>query len=350
MLLPLGDTPNPRALPLVTWTLIALNVGVYFFVSLPLSSQRVNPWDPAVQEYVTTIARALDGALSPRAILAQASAYDLFVFEHGFRPADPALSDLLVSMFLHGGFAHLFGNMLFLWIYGDNVEHRLGPLQYLVAYLLTGAAATLTHAAIASGSELPLVGASGAISGVLGFYFLFFPRNRIKLFVFLFPFWIDVILVPARWVLGFYLLVDNLLPLLVEGATSGIARGAHVGGFVGGLAWAFAIDRLELARGGRRVQQRVPAPPQSPPTLELAQRLAAEGDPLGALSVYRRIIARERTGPLAARAHLEAGLLHQYVFHRPATAYAHYLDALDVGADPQTAARARRALSELTSA
>ena len=81
-------------------------------------------------------------------------------------------------MFLHGGFMHLFGNMLFLWIYGDNVEHRLGPLPYLLWYLATGVAATLVPRPRPRGSEIPLVGASGAISGVLGFYFVWFPRNH----------------------------------------------------------------------------------------------------------------------------------------------------------------------------
>ena len=100
---------------------------------------------------------------------------------------------------------HLFGNMLFLWIYGDNVEYRLGRLAFLLWYLATGVAATLFFAVFALDSTVPLVGASGAISGVLGFYFLWFPRNTVRLFVFLFPFFMNVVAVPARIVLGVYL-------------------------------------------------------------------------------------------------------------------------------------------------
>ena len=104
-------------------------------------------------------------------------------------------------MFLHGGFMHLFGNMLFLWIYGDNVEKRLGMIPFVLWYLATGAAATLFHAAVFSTSDVPLVGASGAISGVLGFYFVWFPRNTVRVLLFLPPFIMQVIQIPARIVL-----------------------------------------------------------------------------------------------------------------------------------------------------
>ena len=148
-------------------------------------------------------------------------------------------------MFMHGGWMHLAGNMLFLWIYGDNVEHRLGHVGYLVAYLAAGLAATLFFAMFVPNSQIPMLGASGAISGVLGFYFLWFPRNRIKVFVFLFPLLMTTLLIPSRIVLGVYLVIDNILPFLtrpVEG--SGVAHGAHIGGFLAGLGLALAIDRL----------------------------------------------------------------------------------------------------------
>ena len=136
------------------------------------------------------------------ALLQQVSAYDLVVFAYGFRPADLNLSALVTSMFLHGGFMHLAGNMLFLWIYGDNVEHRLGRWRYLAAYLGTGTLATLSHAVLNLDSALPMVGASGAISGVLGLYFIWFPRNRVRLWIMLFPFFMNVVYAPARLVLG----------------------------------------------------------------------------------------------------------------------------------------------------
>ena len=178
MFLPLGDEPNPRGIPWVTYSLIAVNTAVYLFISLPLSFGRPDASDPLLVEYVQVLLETLpQDRFVASEVVQQLSAYDLFVFDHGFRPAAPAPIALLTSMFLHAGFAHLAGNMLFLWIYGDNVEHRLGPVLYLTAYLATGVAATLFHTVFDLGSALPLVGASGAISGVLGFYFVWFPTQ-----------------------------------------------------------------------------------------------------------------------------------------------------------------------------
>ena len=236
MFLPLGDEPNPRGVPVVTYTLIGLNVAVFLFVTLPLSAVRPSPDNPVLWEYVTAIGPQLSGRMALESLLLQTSSYDLVVFSYGFRPAEPGVLALLTSLFLHGGFMHLAGNMLFLWIYGDNVEHRLGPARYLVAYLGTGILATLSHAVLDFGSVIPMVGASGAISGVLGFYFIWFPRNRVRLWIMLFPFFMNVIYAPARLVLGMYLIVDNLLPFLAtRGAGGGgVAYGAHIGGFIGG--------------------------------------------------------------------------------------------------------------------
>jgi membrane associated rhomboid family serine protease len=215
---PIGDTPNPRFTPWVNWALIAINVVVFVAFTIPLSAQ-------------------------PADLM---TAYDAFVLDHGYKPGAPSLRDLFSAMFLHAGLTHLFGNMLFLWIYGDNVEHRLGRLRYLLVYLLTGAAATLGFAALAGDSMTPLIGASGPISGVLGLYFVFFPRNRVKVFIFLFPFIMRVFFIPARIVLGLYLVLDNLLPLLVSGVGGGIAHGAHIGGFVAGLVLGVSALRLRI--------------------------------------------------------------------------------------------------------
>ena len=103
-------------------------------------------------------------------------------------------------MFLHAGFFHLAGNMLFLWIYGDNVEARLGRVTYLVGYLVTGLAGNLFHLVLAGASPMPLVGASGAISGVLGFYFVCFPENRVRMLITLFPIFMKVVRIRSRWV------------------------------------------------------------------------------------------------------------------------------------------------------
>ena len=221
MILPLGDAPNPRGVPVVNYALIAINVAVYVLVSLPLSVAAPDPADPLLRTYVEFLLEQTAGRVPLERLVAGVTAYDLFVFRYGFRPAEASLATLFSSMFLHAGFMHLAGNMLFLWIYGDNVEHRLGRVGYLVAYLGCGIAATVAHAAFDLDSRVPMLGASGAISGALGFYFLFFPRNKVRLLIALFPFWVDVITVPARLVLGIYLLVDNLLPLIVTAGAGG---------------------------------------------------------------------------------------------------------------------------------
>ena len=253
MVLPIGDAPNPRGVPFATYALIAANVAVYVLVTLPLGAHRPSPDDPLLGEYLQVVSQALHGRV-PLAVLArEVSAYDLFVFTHGFRPAAPAPIDLLVSMFLHASWLHLGGNLLFLGIYGDNVERRLGVVRYLATYLGTGIAATVFHWVGAPTSPLPVVGASGAISGVLGCYFLWFPRNVVRLLWLFPPFIGQVFEAPARVVLGLYLVADNLLPyLLGTGDGGGVAHGAHIGGFVAGVGLAWLADR-----GGGRVD----APP-----------------------------------------------------------------------------------------
>jgi membrane associated rhomboid family serine protease len=244
MFLPIGDTPNPKNYtPWVNWSIIALNVAVYFLITLPLSSQGVDPNDPVLGEYLRAIANQLPPGITLEQVLSSVSSYDLYTFIHGYKPGAPSVGDLFYSIFLHGGFLHLAGNMLFLWIYGDNVEHRLGRLGYLLTYLSTGAMATLFFSVLAGPSMTPLVGASGAISGILGIYFLLFPRNKVKVFIALIPFYVDVLLIPSRLVLGFFLLIDNLLPVLINHQSS-VAYGAHIGGFLGGIGIAYAGEKL----------------------------------------------------------------------------------------------------------
>jgi len=249
MILPLGDAPNPRGIAVMTWALLLANIAVYIFVTFPLSFSPADPSDPLLPEYTRVVSRALPEGVAPEEIAAHVSAYDLFVFRYGFRPAKPHLANLFYSLFLHAGFAHLFGNMLFLWIYGDNVESRLGPLWYVLAYLGTGVAATLFHTIFDIDSGLPVVGASGAISGVLGLYFWWFPQNRVRLLVFMFPWFMNTISVSARLVLGMFLIVDNVLPfLLTRGIQSGgVAYGAHIGGFIAGLLLAMVMGRERTA-------------------------------------------------------------------------------------------------------
>ena len=147
-------------------------------------------------------------------------------------------------MFLHGGFAHLAGNMLFLWIYGNNCEQRLGKLGYLVVYLATGFAASFGDIALRPDSNIPGVGASGAISGVLGLYIVWFPRNTVRLLVPIPPAFPRFDL-QARWVLGFYIIAQNILPAMM-GGEGGVAYGAHIGGFIAGMVLVVVFKRWSV--------------------------------------------------------------------------------------------------------
>jgi membrane associated rhomboid family serine protease len=389
--LPIGDTPNPvRFRPWVNYGLIAANVLVYLLIALPRSLAPVDAADPLLAAYLEHLRTRLPPGVTLEAIRQSLSAYDLYVFEHGYKPGAPALDDLFSSMFLHGGFAHLAGNMLFLWIYGDNVEHRLGRAPYLLVYLGTGVVGTLSFGLLDAGSMTPLVGASGAISGALGLYFVYFPRNQVKLLVALFPFFFDVILLPARWVLGFYIVVQNLLPMLI-GAESSVAYGAHFGGFVAGalLAWAHERRGVTMARPRptrtgavplRAVRSERPAPIEAsgatlmravsdddpelalsllrradrrtvlelPPAVaaRLAEWLYAAGEAIGAEALLRACLSQTRRWPPTelARAALALGLL-RLAQGQPTAAYQHLLAVLDLDPEPETAARARAALA-----
>ena len=377
MFLPIGDAPNPRGVPVVTWLLIAANVAVFLLVNVPLGTRQADLRDPALREYVEVVWRATGERASPREIVQQTSAYDLFTFRHGYRPAAPQPLDLLTCMFLHGGFMHLFGNMLFLWIYGDNVERRLGPLAYLAWYLLTGAAGTLLHALVFPGSQLPLVGASGAISGVLGFYFVWFPRNTVRMLAFLPPFLMNVFEIPARIVLGLYLVADNLLPFLLAGE-GGVAHGAHLGGFVAGALVAWVVDRQGLSRpvqmrSGRptagvadlrgpfaegRFAEAAEAYFSLPPAraagilspaeaVALARWLRQGGRGDAALVVLRRTLRDARGDAGLAEVAALAGLILLEDRGEATAAYQYLLSALELGPQPETAAVVRRALSEI---
>lgn len=389
MFFPIGDTPNPRGfIPFVNWALIAANVVIYLFISLPLSMSAVDPSTPGIAEYIEHIRPHLPPFASVQELFASLSAYDVFVFAHGYKPAAPDLTDLFASMFLHGGLLHLAGNMLFLWIYGDNVEHRLGRTLYLLTYLSCGVGATLFFALFAGESMIPLVGASGAISGVLGLYFLLFPRNKVKVFVFLFPLILDVFLIPARWVLGAYVLIDNLLPFMLA-AESGVAYGAHLGGFIVGLVVAWTGERCCWSLKRSFNKDSVPAgsngPAVGPAPRDPAERLRfalRDGDPAAIMKAYADINAGDIAGMdphdvatfsswlvrsgygvsasrllrryLAANArrsdlapiYLELGLADMDR-GQIAPAYQHLLSVFDYSPDPMTASKARAALERI---
>ena len=170
-----------------------------------------------------------------------------FVYIYGLVPAryvDPRLShyfttgqqifSLFSFMFLHGGFWHLLGNLWTLWIFGDNVEDRLGPLRYLVFYLACGLASGLSHLILNTGSNIPTIGASGAIAGVMGAYFILFPRSKVLTLVpiVIIPLFFEI---PAYFFLGFWFFLQFLNAAAGHGAAGGIAWWAHIGGFIFGI-------------------------------------------------------------------------------------------------------------------
>ncbi len=145
------------------------------------------------------------------------------------------LFTIITSMFLHGGFLHLIGNMLYLYIFGDNVESVFGSLRFLIFYLLCGILAFASHYILDIDSAVPMIGASGAISGVLGAYALKFPRARVKVLVPLFIWIWRVVAIPAAFVLGFWFVMQLSSAFFASTAGGGVAWMAHVGGFVAGL-------------------------------------------------------------------------------------------------------------------
>ena len=394
MFFPIGDSPNPPGRPLVNWTIILLNVAVYVWL-LPLTFRPADPGDPAFSAYLQAIADERGLAMEEvRQVAHGLSEYDLVVFRHGFHPAAPTIAGLLTSMFLHGGLMHLLGNMLFLWIYGDNVEYRMGRALYLGAYLGTGAVAGFGDALIRMGSNLPAVGASGAISGVLGLYFVWFPHNRVRTWVFLFPLFVNVIELPARLVLGAFVVIDNLLPMVL-GAEGGVSHGAHIGGFVAGAALALATRRLSL-RGaftaGRRAEEGdAEAPPAvrepsritplpasgigdllsagrweeaartffSAPSsrtrtavapwekIRLGDVLHEHGHARHALAAYQRALVDHPSGPGRAAAHLGAARVLMDALDNPTGAYQHLYGALEERPDPAEEEEARALLARL---
>jgi membrane associated rhomboid family serine protease len=164
----------------------------------------------------------------------------------------PIWSTLFTSMFLHGGWAHLGGNMLFLWVFGDNIEHRIGHLRFFIFYLATGVAAALAHIFFNANSIVPTVGASGAISGVLGGYLLMFPRNRVYVLT-----WGGVATLPAVFMLGLWIFmqlingVGSIATTPETGGGRGVAYLAHIGGFIAGMILA---PLLGLGQSERRNQ------------------------------------------------------------------------------------------------
>ncbi len=207
-MIPIRDENPTQGIPFVTLGIIALNVLVYLY-------QLVMP----AQEEVLFAYRY---GVVPALLTGQVDAPPGLL-------AIPEPLTLLTAMFLHGGILHLAGNMLYLWIFGNNVEDRLGPARFLLFYLVGGVAASLAHVLSGPSSQLPMIGASGAIAAVLGAYFLLYPRANVVVLIWFF-FFVQLIKVPAVIVLGVWFLFQVL-----GSGGPGVAWMAHIGGFVVGL-------------------------------------------------------------------------------------------------------------------
>jgi len=234
---PLKDeNPHPPGFkPIVTYALIAINVIVFFF-EVVVTGQFF--------EFTNERAALLffEWGAVPNCITG-ASTITSGPFQISC-PAIPMIS-LLSSTFLHGGIMHLGGNMLFLWIFGDNIELKFGRAKYLGIYLMWGIGAGLIHIMGDTTSQIPAVGASGAISGVLGAYLILFPRAKVLTFLMLGFFW-RMIHIPAKFFLPFWLVFQNLLPFFIGGfgvAGGGVAYLAHIGGFIIGLATGYLYKK-----------------------------------------------------------------------------------------------------------
>lgn len=220
-MIPIRDEIPTRRFPVVNYLLIAINIAVFGLMWLAGTSQ------------------------------------DALVYQFSLIPADftngidlTDITNIFTSMFMHAGFAHIAGNMLYLWIFGDNVEDRLGHVGYLAFYLAGGVVASLAHLLTNPGSQIPTVGASGAIAAVLGAYLVLFPTSRILTFIPL-GFFMQLTMVPAVIILGFWFVLQLFNGVLALGATAvgGVAFWAHIGGFIAGVVMA---KLLPAARASER--------------------------------------------------------------------------------------------------
>lgn len=215
---PLGDDNSGRTItPIVNYLLIAINILVFVFF------QKMGADEAVIASFSTVPGEIVSGK-------------DLTTGMLGPTPV-PVYFTLFTSMFMHGGWAHLLGNMLYLWIFGDNLENRMGHSRYLVFYLLCGLVASLAHVFtshfLGRDMLIPSLGASGAISGVLGGYMLIFPKNRVRVLLLR-----SIVPVPAIVALGFWILLQVISGMGMLGGEEtggGVAYAAHIGGFIAGL-------------------------------------------------------------------------------------------------------------------
>jgi membrane associated rhomboid family serine protease len=260
-MIPIRDYRPSRTFPAVTVALIILNLLVFLFEGylgaggtalidgIPWQDRGYPPpgFDPAA--YRTHLLTGGNPAFYP------VSRRDYFIIQYGLIPAEltsmtdlppkipfPIWITLFTSMFLHGGLLHVLGNMLYLWIFGDNVEDAMGHGRFLLFYLICGLAAAGAQIAISPHSPVPQIGASGAIAGVLAAYFMLFPYSRVLTLIPIF-FFIRLVAVPAVFLLGFWFILQVISGAGTLGREGGVAWFAHIGGFIAGGVLVFLFRR-----------------------------------------------------------------------------------------------------------
>ena len=253
-MIPLKDYNPTRRPAVVTYVILAACIGIFFFVQ-PTGKTGFAPRtvDQQVEEVTWTLEHAaIPCELTRGRPLTVPEAIRTFRYNDTTACADEPIGPpvdpgknvylaVLFSMFLHGGLLHLLGNMLFLYVFGNNVEDRLGPLGYALFYVAGGLAAAAAHVALQPDSTVPVVGASGAIAAVMGAYLVWFPNARILSIVPIFLFGM-LAEIPAKWLLGFWFISQFFIS-----PNSGVAWAAHVGGFIFGIVVALILKPSEVA-------------------------------------------------------------------------------------------------------
>ncbi|MGI8812619.1 MAG: rhomboid family intramembrane serine protease [Pyrinomonadaceae bacterium] len=231
---PIGDDDTDRTItPYVNYAIIGVNILVFVLLQQLGNNDSFSYAYSLVPKEITT-GIDISGVQIIRDAVGHTARIELY-------PTSlPVYFNFLSSMFMHGSVAHIFGNMLFLWIFGDNLENVLGHIRYALFYIVCGIAAAIGQIAMDSGSVIPMLGASGAISGVLGGYILLFPRRNVRAIIFNF-----FTTVPAFLAIGIWIVYQLVLGYLTPPGTGGVAYAAHLGGFIAGvvLIKVFAIGR-----------------------------------------------------------------------------------------------------------
>lgn len=231
---PIGDDNSDRTIqPVVNYAIIGINILVFLLLQQLGNNEAFTYAFSLVPKEITT-GVDLTGIQIVRDSLGHTAQ-----IQHYATPL-PVYFNFLSSMFMHGGIAHIFGNMLFLFIFGDNIENQIGHIRYAVFYLLCGLAAAAAQVAMAPDSVIPMLGASGAIAGVLGGYVLLFPKRQVRAILFNF-----VTTIPAYVAIGIWIVYQLVLGFFTPSGGGGVAYSAHIGGFIAGLALIkiFSIGR-----------------------------------------------------------------------------------------------------------